>query len=121
MIFQSDALVERDENRPGEAVRKMRLPGEDEESGVSRIHVKIGKDLEFGKVFIFQEVGFIKDKDGDFFGMSDHVLDELLNLAKEGGLEMTVFAMEGVVDLAVEIQDIDGREGDIKRLECEIG
>lgn len=31
----------------------MRLTGKDEEGRVSGIHVKVGEDLEFGKVFVF--------------------------------------------------------------------
>lgn len=65
-------------------------------------------------------MSFIKDKDGDFFSVSDHVFDELLNLTKEAGLKMTVLPVEGVVDLAIEIQDIDGSEWDIKGLKREI-
>lgn len=99
----------------------MGLTGEDEQRGVSGIHVKIGEDLEFGKVFVFQEMSFIKDKDGDFFGVGDHVFDEQLNLAKEVSLKMTVLAIESVVDLAIEIEDIDGGERDVKRLERELG
>lgn len=53
VIFQGDALIERDEHRSGEAVREMGLSGEDEQSGVRGIHVEIGEDLEFGKVFVF--------------------------------------------------------------------
>lgn len=65
-------------------------------------------------------MGFIKDKDGDFFGLGDQVFDEELNLAKEVDLEVTVVAMEGLIDLTIEIEDIDGGEGDIKGLEREI-
>lgn len=66
-------------------------------------------------------MSFIKDDDGDFFRMSDHVFDGELNLAEELGFREAGFAKQGVVKLAVEIQDIDGSQGHIKALKSEIG
>lgn len=53
VIFQGNALIERDEDRSGETVGEMGLAGENEQGGIGGIHVEIGEDLEFGKIFVF--------------------------------------------------------------------
>ncbi len=111
--IEGDTLVEGRKNRALEAWGKMGLSDKDKDGGVRGIDVEIGNNLKFEEVFIFEEMSFIEDDDGDFFIIRDKVSDRVLNGLKEDGFFPEREARESKTELAVEIHRSNGRERDI--------
>lgn len=114
MIFHQYSLIERFEDGSDEAIVEVWLSGNDEDSGINRVHLEVGKYLKFDKIFVFEQMGFIEDKDGGDFTVYGKIANSGLDGVKEARFEMEDVAAEGDIKLAVEVEHIDRREGDVK-------
>ena len=76
--FQGDSLIKGLVNGSEEPFSEMGLSDEDNEGGVGGVHIEVGDNLKFIEVFVFKQMGFIKEDDGDLFMVSHIVMDTVL-------------------------------------------